>query len=152
MATRTPLGTAKTKADGTTLTLADVSASAGDCLVALVGFQQQSMPTVKWGQRDLNRSVAVVDTVTGFGGAIFIARSLKYTDTRDLVVTWPTAIGARVMAATKLDAGLIRDKSGRHPHPGDLSAGLDDRSQRGADIGSERGRRLRLRAAGLRGT
>ena len=111
MATRTAKGTAKLKASGTTLTLASVSANAGDALIVCVGCQQQNAPaSVTWGSRELTRSAFVPNSTSGHASGIWIARSLVNTATRDIVATWASAIGARALFAFTLSEGHIRDQ------------------------------------------
>lgn len=111
MATRTALGTAKLKASGTTLQLASQSLNQGDFLAVAVGFQQQSLPSsVKWGNRDLSKSASQINSTSGHGTGIWVLRTVANTDTRNIDVTWGSAIGARVLYALKIDANYIRDQ------------------------------------------
>ena len=117
MATRTPKGTWKAKADGDSLESTSFSANAGDALIVFVGNQTQNVPTsVTWGTgsphsgRDLIKTAHVVNTTSGLTGSIWIARKLVNTATRTINVKWPTSIGARAMAAVTLDNGHIRDQ------------------------------------------
>lgn len=112
MATRTAKGTATLKASGTTLTLASVSATAGDAMIVMIGNQTQNIPTtVKWGNKDLTKSAHAINTTGGAVASVWIGRNIVNTDTRNIVVTWSTAIGARALAAAILDSGHIRDQS-----------------------------------------
>lgn len=111
MATRTAKGTTSDKISGTTLTLSNVSCNAGDALIVLVGNQTQNVPTsVTWGLRELNLSRQRTNLTSGHVGSIWIARNIVNTDTRNLTVTWGTAIVAKCMAALTLDSGHIRDQ------------------------------------------
>lgn len=111
MATRIAKGTAKNKVSGTTLTLSSVSCNAGDALIVFVGNQTQNVPTsVAWGLRELTKTAHVVNATSGLTASIWIARKLVNTDTRDITVTWGTAVVAKAMAASTLDNGHIRDE------------------------------------------
>lgn len=109
MASRTALGTWKAKASGTTLQSAtQVSLNEGECLIVGAGWQQTSLPTsVAWGAKTIRKSASQVGSLHGCG--LWTLRSAAKTDTRYVTITWPSAIGARVMFALKLDAGMIRD-------------------------------------------
>lgn len=111
MATRTAKGTTSSKTSSTTLTLSNVSCTDGDALIVLVANRTTNVPTsVAWGARELVLSRQRTDTVNGTVASIWIARNIVNTATRNLVVTWGTAIVAKCMAAITLDSGHIRDQ------------------------------------------
>ena len=100
MATRTAKGTAQDKASTTTLTLASVSCNEGDALIIFVGNQTQNVPTsVAWGARELTKTAHIVNTTAGLTASIWIARKLVNTATRDVTVTWGTAIAAKAIGS-----------------------------------------------------
>ena len=112
MATRTAKGTAKLKANGTTLTLVSVTLAAGEALVVMVGNQTTNIPiNVKWGAKELSRAANQSNGTSGHSVSIWTIRNVVLGDTRDIVVTWDTAIGARVLAASSLDFAHIRDEN-----------------------------------------
>ena len=111
MATRTAKGTTSSKTSSTTLTLSNVSCTTGDALIVMVGNQTTNVPTsVAWGTRELTLSRQRTNTTSAHVGSVWIARNIVNTATRNLVVTWGTAIVAKCMAAVTLDAGHIRDQ------------------------------------------
>jgi len=111
MATRTAKGTTSSKTSSTTLTLSNVSCNSGDALIAMVGNQTTNVPTsVAWGARELVLSRQRTNNTSGHVASVWIARNIVNTTTRNLVVTWGTAIVAKCMAASTLDAGHVRDQ------------------------------------------
>lgn len=111
MATRTAKGTAKTKASGTTLTLASVACSDGDSLFVGLGFQGTTPPaTVKWGGRQLSKVGQRLHSTPAFGCAVYQARRIINTDTRDIVATWASALDAKVLLALTLDTPHVKDE------------------------------------------
>ena len=111
MATRTAKGTTQSKTSSTTLTLSNVACISGDALIVMVGNQTTNVPTsVAWGNRELVLSRQRTNITSAHVGSVWIARNIVNTDTRNLVVTWGTAIVAKCMAAITLDSGHVRDQ------------------------------------------
>lgn len=99
MATRTAKGIVQAKASGTTLTLSSVSLTTNHAIFAIVGFQGSNVPTsVKAGAKTMTKVIQRVNSTASFGAAIYYKRVIRNGDTRDIVATWASAIGARVMA------------------------------------------------------
>lgn len=108
MATRTAKGVATLKALGTTVTLADVSVTAGHSIIAVVGTHSADIPTsVFAGNREMNKVVHRADAVSGFMTAIYYIRNLKATSTRDIVATWASDQTARFILVNTLDAPIL---------------------------------------------
>lgn len=119
MATRTAKGSAKLKASGTTLTLASVSLIAGHSLIVGVGFQTTNLPTsVKWGNRTLSKVGHRLHSTPNFAAAIYHARRIRDTATRDIVATWGTSITARTLLAMTLDSPHVKDDIARNIQTG----------------------------------
>lgn len=112
MTTRTAKGTNSTKVSGTTLVVSSVSASENECLYVGVVGKTQTPPTgVTWGGRNLALARQRIQTDAGFTVTLWIARNLANTSTRDVTVTWGSAINARAMIVSTLDIPFIRDSA-----------------------------------------
>lgn len=110
--TRTAKGTAKAKASGTSLTVSGVAVTADRALIVGIGYAGDVAPSsVKWGGRHLRRKAHHYASNPDLSVVVYIARRINKTGTRDIVATWPTSIGKRVMFVTELDTELRIDQT-----------------------------------------
>ncbi len=112
MALSTPVakGSASDKASGPTLTISSQSIALGRSLGVYIGYDNaQGAPTsVKFGKRDLVERKKKANGGTSRTLALWTAPHIKHANTRDIVATWSSAIGVRVMAAFEFaEAGAI---------------------------------------------
>lgn len=107
--TRTAKGTAQSKAANTTLTISNVSLTAGQLLLVGIAYETDAaLNSVQWGSRNMK---LVADSAATQGDTrvrLYRAR-VRDTATRDVVATWAANMSARAMFATAIDEASIKD-------------------------------------------
>ena len=114
MAIYTSRGSATSKVAGTTLTISNVAANAGDFLCVVVGGQIAAAPTgVTWGGRDMNKAIQRLHTTPAFGSTIWTIRRVANTNSRTVTITWGSSINTKVAYAFTLDSPHVIDEDAR---------------------------------------
>ena len=115
MATLTERGSATAKASGTTLTISDVTASAGEFLHVIVGGQTNVSPSsVTWGAREMNKSLQRIHSTPNFTANYYTIRNVLRSGTRNITCTWGSAISTKIALAFTLDSPFVVDEVARN--------------------------------------
>jgi len=115
----TARGVASSKASGATLTISGVSLNAGSMLVVATGYDDAAgHPTsVAWGNRQLRSFPATQRNPAPYDIACsgWVIARVRDTATRNVVITWPSAIVERAAMATMIEgANRADEKSGNN--------------------------------------
>ena len=105
MVTRTPQGTASSKASGTTLIIPNVSVPAGHCLVSGGAYANGALAptTVEHAGKTLRRKIQQNNATRSIHASMWLKGEYRRQITGDLAITWSTAIVERAFWASSLD-------------------------------------------------
>lgn len=110
---RTALGKVAAKLSGLTLSLSSVYVPVAHSSVVVIGSDNAQGPpdTVKHGGASLSRRVLRDSAVHGLVLSFWAKSEYSHDLTDDIVATWSSAIGKRVMFALSLDSPIREDRS-----------------------------------------
>ena len=113
MATRTARGTAQLKASGTTLTVASFTLTKDHSLQVGIGCENSAGPptSVTMNGRPLKRKENVNNALGSLNCSMWIKARAAVNQTGTLVATWSSAINARAMFASTLNAPMRIDET-----------------------------------------
>lgn len=116
MTNRTAAGIASLKASGSTLTISNVSLTAGASLVVCLGYDDAlgHPVSVTWGPRNLKMRPPAATRNPGtydIAMSVWTVGSLRDTATRDIVATWSGNINERAGVAVELEGANRIDQA-----------------------------------------
>lgn len=105
---------ATAKASGTTLVIKDVTAAEGDFLCIRTGGKSISPPSsVLWGNREMNKVLQRIHATAEFTANYWSIRRVLHGGTRDVTITWPSAITTKIASAFTLSGPHVIDEVDR---------------------------------------